>query len=212
MTLLGCMLLAFAAVMAVAVLSPVRLRFTTIGGVRVAVSWFGLTVTVIGGQRIVSILGWQVSSTPIGAVREKGARPKKPGLKKPVRTLSQRIESARQNRPVLLKITRVALRLAGRLLRAWRLERGRIAMAVGTGDPATTGMAIGYLYAARGMILRRWPQLEWELRGTFDRATFHGEADLVWRVIPLTPLIHVARAVATLPWRGIWRMRRTRTA
>lgn len=112
------------------------------------------------------------------------------------------------NRPVWRRVVQVIFRMIWRILRSWTVEEGRADVRFGLGDPAYTGMATGYLHAfwpAIGTFLPRWTV---SFQPDFSRPVFAMNADIRLRLIPIVPVWHFLHAVGSLPWGGLWKMRR----
>jgi hypothetical protein len=112
------------------------------------------------------------------------------------------------HRPVWGRVLRVILRMVWRILRSWTVEEARADVRFGLGDPAYTGMATGYVHAfwpTIGTFLPRWTV---SFLPDFNRAMFALNADIRLRLIPVVPIWHFVHAVGSLPWGGLWKMRR----
>jgi hypothetical protein len=112
------------------------------------------------------------------------------------------------NRGVWRRVVHVLLRMIGRILRSWTVEEARLAVAFGLGDPAYTGMATGYAHAfwpTIGTFLPRWKV---SFHPDFDSAVFALDADIRLRLIPIAPLWRILQALGSLPWSGLWKMRK----
>jgi hypothetical protein len=120
----------------------------------------------------------------------------------------QLIGVLRENRDTLSRTAHVTLLFLRRLWGSWRLESGQVAVALGTGDPAGTGMAHGMMSALAGVLASRWPQVQLESHPDFEGAAFESHGRLVFRIRLLDPAWHFLRYMVTLPWRGLLRMKR----
>ncbi|HWO56625.1 MAG TPA: DUF2953 domain-containing protein [bacterium] len=114
----------------------------------------------------------------------------------------------RENRDTLSRTAHVTLLFLRRLWRSWRLESGHVMVALGTGDPAATGMAHGMISALAGVLASRWPQVRLESHPDFEDAAFESHGRLVFRFRLLDPAWHFLRYMVTLPWRGLARIKR----
>jgi hypothetical protein len=105
----------------------------------------------------------------------------------------------------------IVVRLVGRLLRSWRFQEGHLEMVIGLGDPARTGMATGLFYAVQPALRQRLPRFGISLIPDFHQPTMRVEGDLTLRLLPIEPLRHLVYSLGTLPWRGLWKLRKAWT-
>ena len=123
----------------------------------------------------------------------------------------RRVRLLWSSRLTLRRATVVLARLLGRLWRSWRLESGRVNLVLGLSDPALTGFATGLFWTLRPVIRRRWPMLAVNCTPVFDPgagSAFGANVDLVYRIVPFEPIWALVRAVSSLPWRSLVRLRR----
>jgi len=111
-------------------------------------------------------------------------------------------------RLVIRKTLLVALRFVGRILRSFHLQEGHVAMTVGLGDPARTGMMTGLWYAVQPAVRQRFRRVNVTLTPDFNRSIVRMDGLFRLRLIPVEPLWHLVRALGTLPWRGLWKLRK----
>ena len=119
-----------------------------------------------------------------------------------------RIQALINDRDILVRSGRVALRLARRFRGWWHLEKGMIELTVGLGNPAYTGLAVGALSACGGMIEARWPQVHVASYANFEMTTLHSRGEVIFRIRAWDPVRDFIRFLATLPWRGLWKMKK----
>lgn len=119
-----------------------------------------------------------------------------------------RIEALFEHRDVLVRAGRAGLQLARRFRHWWRLDRGTIELSFGLKNPAHTGMAHGALSAVSGMIGARWPQVCVISLPDFDTQSFGSRGELVFSIRAWDPVKDLVRFAATLPWRGLLRLKR----
>jgi len=139
-------------------------------------------------------------------------KPKKPTVKKakPKKAvpISVRSRVAWYYRVVLRKTLIVLLRFVGRLLRSFRMREGWVAMTVGLSDPARTGMMTGLWFALQPALRRRFGRVKVTLTPDFNQSIMRVDGLFKLRMIPVEPLWHLVRALGTLPWRGLWKLRK----
>jgi hypothetical protein len=112
------------------------------------------------------------------------------------------------SRLVLRHAFLVVVRFVGRVLRSFRLESADVKVTLGFGNPAHTGVATGAFHATRSAVRRRYPRLHLSLQPDFQRSIKEAEGEIVYRIIPMEPIVHLLRALGTLPWRGLWKFKR----
>lgn len=206
-------LAALALLVVLALLAPVRVRARIGGGhgdIRVTGLGVGLLVSAPEGVLTVFLFGRRLWSRPLGGTKakQKPSRPKGAPKKRAEPNLLSRFRLLMDTRPLLRRVLIVAARLMGRLLRAWRLEEGHLALTVGTGNPAHTGILTGYFQAMLAVITRDRKNLTVEWNPDFHRAVFEMSARLTLRIIPIRPVFAVLRALGSLPWLGLWKLKR----
>lgn len=214
MTVLTWGLIGLAALVILALLAPVRVRARIEGGrgdIRVTGLGVGLLVSAPEGVLTVYLFGLRLWSRPLGGKKAEKRVPKPKGVqkKKSELNLMSRFRLLRDTQPMLRRVLIVTARLMGRLLRAWRLEEGHLALTVGTGNPAHTGILTGYFQAMLAVITRGRKNLTVEWNPDFHRAVFEMSARLTLRIIPIRPVFAVVRALGSMPWFGLWKLKRT---
>ncbi len=112
------------------------------------------------------------------------------------------------NRETLEESARSALRLLHRFGRMLQLERGQIDIKIGMANPAYTGVANGMLWALSGMVQARWPQLFIRSLPDFDSTALDCSGEIVVRFRVWQPVWESLRFLATLPWRGLRKMKK----
>ena len=122
--------------------------------------------------------------------------------------IGARTHAAWQYRLVIRRALLVALRFVGRLLRSLHFQEGRVMMTLGLGDPARTGMMTGWFYALQPALRQRFPRFHVALTPDFNRPITRVEGYFKWRLVPIEPLFHLLRALGTLPWLGLWKLRK----
>lgn len=122
--------------------------------------------------------------------------------------VSVRARVAWYYRFVLRKTLVVILRFVGRLLRSFHLQEGRVSMTVGLSDPARTGMMCGLWYAVQPSVRRKFHRVSVALTPDFNRSIMRVDGLYKLRLIPVQPFWHLLRALGTLPWRGLWKLRK----
>lgn len=122
--------------------------------------------------------------------------------------LVDRIEALIENREVVLRAGQAGLRLARRFRHWWRLDYGRIEISFGLKNPAHTGITHGTVSALSGIVAARWPQIHVVSRPDFDAPTFDSKGEVVFSIRAWDPLVDLLRFGATLPWRGLLKLKR----
>ena len=205
-------LLALLILILVPLLAPVRIRVVfTPGGTRIRTRWMMQFVEYHLPERV------QLFGIGKYVLFRRTLGPSRPPLEEPTiepATARKRIgigartRAAWHYRPVLRRSLLVVLRLVGRLLRSFHFQEGRVMMTVGSGDPARTGMLTGMYYALQPALRRRFPRLHLSLTPDFNQLIMSVEGYFKWRLIPIEPVFHLMRALGTLPWRGLWKLRK----
>ena len=200
----------------VMLIAPVRLRVVAKpeeSTVEIRYLFLRIRRNLMTGMQQVAIGRWVVQSgIPSGVKPPRKKKPeeeKEEGPEKPVRERAQLIWNSR---PMLRRTVLIVARLVGRLLRSLHLERADVAVELGLGDPARTGMATGVFYATRASVAMLIPKLTVTLAPDFYQTRFAFESDIRLRVIPVEPIYHVVRALGTLPWRGLWKLKNAWTS
>lgn len=188
---------------------PVRVRLSagpSAGWVEVRYFLWWMRRDVLTGQRELRIAG-------IRMPKRKPRPPKPKGVKRPVAkpkvevTVRDRVRTVWAHRPVIRRVTVILARLVGRIIRSWHMDYAHLSLVYGLGDPGRTGMLTGFLFASRPAVLAFLPKWRIGLHPNFEQAQFVAELDMSMRLIPLEPVVHIARAVGTLPWRGVWKLK-----
>lgn len=112
------------------------------------------------------------------------------------------------HRAVWRRVVIVVARMVGRILRSWTVEESRVDVAFGLGNPAYTGMATGYAHAFWPGIQPFFPRWKVRFHPDFESTAFGIDAEMRLRLLPVVPLWHIIRALGSLPWPGLWRMRK----
>jgi len=116
------------------------------------------------------------------------------------------------HRVVVLRTVRVVARLIGRLAGSLHLESGRLDIYFRSPDPAVTGAATGAFWATCASRKRRWHRLDLSWNPDFTPGSTRTELSLegafTWRIIPVEPLAAVLRALGSMPWRRLYRLKR----
>lgn len=188
---------------------PVRVRVHAgdkTGWMEVRYFIWSIRRDVVSGTRETRIAGIRL---PARKPRPPKPRREKPTVRKPKVEIpwQDRARTAWAHRPVIRRVIVVLARLVGRLIRSWHLERGRLSLAYGLGDPGQTGMLTGFLFASRPALLALLPKWRIGLQPNFEQAQFAAELDMSLRLIPIQPVIHIGKALGTLPWRGVWKLK-----
>jgi len=188
---------------------PVRVRLyagPTAGWIEVRYLLWWMRRDVLTGQRELRFAGIRLPERKPGPPKPKRAEP---GVKKPKVdvTVQDRIRTAWAQRPVIRRVTVVLARLVGRMIRSWHLDYGHLSLAYGLGDPGSTGMLTGLLYASRPAVLAFLPKWRIGLHPNFAETQFAAELDMSMRLIPVRPVIYMVKALGTLPWRGVWKLK-----
>lgn len=118
------------------------------------------------------------------------------------------IEALIENREVVVRAGEAGLRLARRFRHWWRLDHGMIELSFGMKNPAHTGIAHGTVSALGGMVAARWPQIHVVSLPDFDSPAFDSKGEIVFSIRAWDPLIDLIRFGATMPWRGLLRLKR----
>ena len=124
-----------------------------------------------------------------------------------IRRFAARIHLLWSFRVTLRRAFLTILRFLGRVVRAWQVERAEVRMMAGLGDPARTGMATGWFYSAWSVLRHQFPRLQIYWDPCFDRRVLRVHAEIVLRIRPVEVVYHATRALAALPWRGLWKLR-----
>jgi hypothetical protein len=214
--------LACLALLAALLLAPIRVQVALAPGQRqVSIFYLGFAIfwDQLASRTDLCFLGCRLRSRP-GRELITRPTPTRPPTGPAVHEAASRSrlpESVRRirllwsYRLILRRTVFVAARLVGRLWRSWRLESGRLQIVFGSKDPALTGLASGLFWAMRPTLHQQWPMLAIDWQPIFAPAvetTLRVEATLVYRVIPVEPSWAVARALGTLPWRGLIRLKK----
>jgi hypothetical protein len=195
----------------VLLLSPFRLRGQySDGGGLFAVRYLGVEVSfqLPAGIWTVRLLGlrlWTGRSVPSRDGKPRVRRKPKPKTRL---DLGRRVALLRSHSPVVRRASLTLGRLLGRLAAAWHLEDGYVELTLGTGNPAHTGMMAGYAQAIRHGLRRLWPLIRVDFTPVFNERVVRFQAGLMLRIIPLRPVYDIMRAVGSLPWRGLWKLKR----
>ncbi|GAB4316278.1 MAG: hypothetical protein Kow0074_04260 [Candidatus Zixiibacteriota bacterium] len=198
------------------VLWPLRVRLQVWPGrARFEIRYFllGLTMDFLAGESKIRLAGVTVATSK---VRERVPKEKKE--KTPLSDLLKRLrhpgpERLRRrrvlwaHRPLLRRVTIDVVKLVGRILRAFRMDHGKLALVLGLGNPAKTGIAAGCIYAALPSLQMGLPRWQITFVPEFTRAQMALDADIALRLIPLKPLYEIMRTLGTLPWRRLWKLR-----
>ncbi|HUU46611.1 MAG TPA: DUF2953 domain-containing protein [Acidobacteriota bacterium] len=202
-------------ILVIILLAPVRVQVTIREAQRrIGLRYLGAEIAIEHPDTrwVFRFLGLRIGSGRIvSKPRRKVAKARKeprPATTRPRVRLFRRLATSWSHSPTVRRMLLVIVRLTGRLPRSWRLEKGRIDLAFGLGDPARTGMMLGYVSAVRGIVQRRWQHLGIVFTPDFNRWLFRMEADLTLRIIPVQPVYHLLRAVGSIPWRGLWKLKR----
>lgn len=123
------------------------------------------------------------------------------------RTMAK-LESLTKNWSTIKQTKSVAMRLARRFWQWCHLEHGRIDITIGTGNPAYTGMIHGAIWALGGMITARWAQIRVYSHADFDTTAADLTGEVTFRIRLWDPLWDIIRLLATLPWRGLLKLRK----
>lgn len=206
-------LLGLLVIILVPLLAPVRIRLTfTPEGSRIRTQWmlqfveyrFPERVQVFGFARHEffrrTLLPRRKRKKPPVAEAEKEPKKRVP--------IGVRARVAWQFRMTLRRTFRVALRFVGRILRSFHLQEGRVAMTVGLSDPARTGMMTGLWFAVQPALRQRFRRVKVTLTPDFNRSIMRVDGLFRFRLIPVEPVWHFVRALGTLPWRGLWKLRK----
>lgn len=185
------------------------------GRARVEIRYFliGLTMDFLAGESKLRFAGVMVATS-----KAKEREPKEKKEKTPLSELLKRLrhpgpdQQRRRrilwaHRPLLRRVTIDIIRMLGRILRAFRMDHGKLALVLGLGDPAKTGFAAGCIYAALPTLQMAMPRWQVTFVPEFTRAQVAVDADIALRLIPLEPLYQIIRTLGTLPWRGLWKLR-----
>ena len=111
-------------------------------------------------------------------------------------------------RAALRQTALVIVRFLGRVTRAWRLERAKVSVVAGFGDPAQTGMATGWFYSIWSALGPRFPRVQVAWNPCFEQGKLTVDAEVILRVLPVELVYHATTALASLPWRALWKLRR----
>lgn len=111
-------------------------------------------------------------------------------------------------RAALRRAVLVIVRFLGRMIRAWHLERARVSVHAGFSNPAQTGMATGWFYSIWSALAPRFPRVLVSWNPCFEQRKLTVNADVILRVLPVQLVYHAATALASLPWRALWKLRR----
>lgn len=102
----------------------------------------------------------------------------------------------------------VLVRLSGRLIRAWHVEHADVRLTVGLGDPAQTGMATGWFSAVWPALRPTFPAWDVSWEPNFEKRLARADVRVVLRLIPARAVYHLCQAFVSLPWRGLWGLRK----
>jgi hypothetical protein len=204
-------LIGLAVIILVPLVAPVRVRVRlTPDGSRIRTQWMLQFIENRYPERVRIIGFWKYELARQAFAPKRRKKPpvekKKPETEGPPWTV--RARTAWDFRLVLRRALLVAVRLVGRLIRSFRFQGGHLEITMGTGDPAKTGMLTGLYYAVQPQLRQRFPRLMLAWRPDFDRSIFGVDGEFKWRLIPVEPVYHLLRALATLPWRGLWKLRK----
>ncbi len=122
--------------------------------------------------------------------------------------LVDRIEALIEHREVVVRAGRAGLRLARRFRHWWRIDRGMIELSFGLKNPAHTGITHCTVSALGGMVAARWPQIHVISLPDFDKPMFDSRGEIVFSIRAWDPLKDLIRFGATLPWRGLVKLKR----
>jgi hypothetical protein len=120
-----------------------------------------------------------------------------------------RVEALFEHQEVIMNSGRAGLKLARRFRHWWRLDRGTIELSFGLKNPAHTGMTHGAISAMSGMVGARWPQIQVVSLPDFDKTTLDSRGELVFSIRAWDPVKDLVRFAATLPWRGLLRLKQS---
>jgi hypothetical protein len=198
-------------------LAPVRLRFRADAGRQSAsLRFLGIEFRVgyPEGYWVLSFLGFELRQGSIISPDRKRpvAGKKKPATKSRQTAFGNLAQLLWEHGPTLRRTLYLTVRLLGRLLRSWRFESGRVTLVFGVGDPAHTGMLSGYFYAMRGCLTHFLPALDINIQPNFNQRALQLTGALTLRIIPLRPIRHILQTLGTIPWRGLWKLKRAQAA
>ncbi len=209
--LITIVLLGLLVIILVPLLAPVRIRMSfTPEGSRIRTQWmlqfveyqFPERVQVFGFARHVF---YRRKLLPRKRRKKPPVEDKKPTKHVP---FSVRARIAWHYRLTLRRTLYIALRFVGRIIRSFRLQEGRVAMVVGLSDPARTGMMTGLWFAIQPAVRQRFRHVKVTLTPDFNRSIMRVDGFFRFRLIPVEPVWHLVRALGTLPWRGLWKLRK----
>lgn len=205
-------LLGLLVIILVPLLAPVRIRMSVSPEMsRVRTQWMLQFVEYRFPERIQAFGFAKHVFFERKLVRRKPRKKKPPTEeKKPKKhvPVSVRARVAWYYRSVLHKTLVVVLRFVGRLLRSFHLQEGHVAFTMGLGDPARTGMMTGLWYAVIPSVRRRFRRVNVSLTPDFNQSIMRVDGLFTLRLIPIEPLWHLLRALGTLPWRGLWKLKK----
>jgi hypothetical protein len=205
-------LLGLLVIILVPLLAPVRIRMTvTPEASRVRTQWMLQYVEYQFPERV-QVFGfwrWVLYQRPL---RLRKPRKKKPRVEKkePEKdvALSTRARVAWYYRVIIRRTLLIAVRFVGRVLRSFHLQEARMAMTIGLSDPARTGMLTGLWYAVQPAVRQRFRRVKLTLTPDFNRSIMRVDGFIKLRLIPVEPVFHLARVLGTLPWRGLWKLKK----
>jgi hypothetical protein len=205
-------LLGLLVIILIPLLAPVHIRVVfTPERSRLRTEWMLQFVEYQFPERVQVFGFWKyvLYQRALGPPRPRKKRPpvkeKKPEKHVPLRT---RARVAWYYRPVIRRTLLIAVRFMGRVLRSFHLQEGRVAMTVGLSDPARTGMLTGLWFAVQPAVRQRLRRVNVSLTPDFNRPIMRVDGFFRLRLIPVEPVYHLVRALGTLPWRGLWKLRK----
>jgi hypothetical protein len=205
-------LLGLLVIILVPLLAPVRVQVVfTPERSRIRTQWMLQYVEYQFPERV-QVFGfwrWVLYRRPL---RPRRPREKKPPVKekKPKKhvPISTRARIAWYYRVIVRRTLLIAVRFVGRVLRSFHLQEGRVAMTMGLSDPAHTGMMTGLWFAVQPAVRQRFRRVDLTLTPDFNRSIMRVDGFFKLRMIPVEPIFHLVRALGTLPWRGLWKLKK----